>query len=330
MKTRSTVIDVASAAKVGASTVSRFLRGVSVRPELAERISKAINELDYEPDETARALRGGRSRTIGVLFPKVSTVYFSEALQALEEAASKREYMVALLTHQDNLTRQQQALLTLRRCRVEGVIIAAAPGTELENVQLALPRVPIVALENFFSPELDSIMLQNRQSAREATEHLTGHGYRSIACIGARPNVFSYQERVTGYTDAMRSRGLQPQVVMATDFDHLAKLLREEFRKSCPEALLALSDVAAAHVLAACQELMIPPDKWPKMISYDDFDFAPLLQVPLTVIRQPITEMVEAAVSSLFRQIERSGSGGTQTLSMPGRLVIRRSCGCHV
>ena len=322
------MVDVATAAGVGASTVSRFLRGVTVRPELAERISKAVRALDYEPDETARALRGGRSKTIGVLLPKVSTIYFSQVLQSIEEAARRRGYTVALLTHQDDLTRQQQALVTLRGCRVEGVVIAAAPETRLVDVLTALPKVPAVAIESFFSPEIDSILLQNRQSAREATEHLIWHGYSTIACIAARPNVFSYKERVWGYSDAMRAHGLEEQLVMTADFDNLARTLGEQFRNACPEAVLALSDVAAGHVLTACQKLNIDLENRPKIISYDDFDFAPLLQVPLTVVRQPVADMVAAVLLSLFRQIDGDGTDPKQTISMPGELVIRRSCGC--
>lgn len=310
--------------------MSRFLRGMPVRPAFAERISKAVHDLEYEPDPTARALRGGRSRTIGVLFPKAATVYFSQALQCVQHAARIRGYTVAFLTHGDNLSIQQQALLTLRGCRAEGVILTAAPGTTLDDIQLALPRVPVVALENFFSPELDSILLENRQSATEATEHLLSHGYRSIACIGARPNVFSYHERVSGYTDAMTSRRLNSHVLMATDFDNLAQILREELRREpIPEALLALSDVAAGRVLTACQELHIPVDRRPKMIAYDDFEFAPLLQTPLTVVRQPISEMVNLAMLTLFGKIDGTAKPGTQTVSMPADLVIRRSCGCN-
>jgi len=138
MAKRSTVIDVAESAGVGASTVSRHLRGITVRPKLAERIEKAVRELDYEPDETARSLRGGRSRTIGVLFPKVSNAYFSHALQRIEELASEQGYTVALLTHHNDPKEQLNDLLTLRRCRAEGVIITAMPGTTLQDIRAVL------------------------------------------------------------------------------------------------------------------------------------------------------------------------------------------------
>jgi LacI family transcriptional regulator len=88
---RPTVTDVAQLAGVGASTVSRCLRGgVSVSPEVADRVANAIKRLGYELDETARALRSGRSRTIGVIIPQVANTFFSRTVQLIEEESTKR------------------------------------------------------------------------------------------------------------------------------------------------------------------------------------------------------------------------------------------------
>jgi len=329
MAKRSTVIDVAESAGVGASTVSRHLRGITVRPKLAERIEKAVRELDYEPDETARSLRGGRSRTIGVLFPKVSNSYFSHALQRIEERASEHGYTVALLTHHNDPKEQLNELLTLRRCRAEGVIITALPGTTLQDIRTVLPNEPIVSLDSFFSPELDSVLLQNRQSAANATKHFLDHGYKAVACVTARPGTYSYRERMDGYSAEMRSRGLQSQMIVAEDYPELDEMLRVELSsEQRPEALLALSDTAVLHIMKLFQELRLSPARRPKMIGFDDFELAAFLDVPLSVVRQPIPEMVDAAMNSLLRQIKEGTTPGTQTLSMPGQLIIRNSCGC--
>ncbi len=327
MTRRATVLDVAAAAGVGASTVSRFLRGVPVRPEVAKRVAKAVADLDYEPDETARALRGGKSRTIGVVFPKVSNVFFSQALQLIGDGARKRGYTVVLLTHEDSLEQQTEDLLTLRRCRAEGVIVTGAPGTTLQNVRSALPHMPIVALDSFFSPEIESILLQNRQAARAATRHLLEHGYRSVTCVYAKPNIFSYQERSIGYADAMTTQGLAPKMLCADDYPQLDALIRAQFEKKWPDAILALSDVAALTILGILGEL--PPSvRRPHLISFDDFACAPLLSTALTVVRQPIARMMEATLAALFRQIDGGSSAESQTISVPGELVLRQSCGC--
>src|SRR5262249_29788118 len=133
-KKRPTVKDVAKLADVGASTVSRFLRGVRVKPAVAKRVTRAINELGYQPDEAARALRGGRSRTIGVVLPKVSNVFFSQSIQLMEEEARQRGFTIVLLTHQDRMEQQLEHLATLRRYRADGVIITGAPGTKLRDI----------------------------------------------------------------------------------------------------------------------------------------------------------------------------------------------------
>lgn len=90
MVKRPTVNDVARLAGVGASTVSRHLRGVSVSGEVAERIAAAVQQLGYQPDETARALRGGRTRTIGVIIPQISNSFYAQAVQLIEEEARRR------------------------------------------------------------------------------------------------------------------------------------------------------------------------------------------------------------------------------------------------
>lgn len=330
MKTRSTVMHVAERAGVGASTVSRYLRGIQVRPKHAERIAKAVKELGYEPDEAARTLRGGRSHTIGVIFPKVSNIFFSQALQLMEEIARQRNHTLLLLTHNDSLSEQAKHLTTLRRSRAEGVIITGAPGTTLRDVRTFLPNQPVVAFDSFFSPEFDSILLQNREAARTATEHFIEHGYRDIACVSAKPEIFSYSERIAGYSDTMSAHGLKSRLIADQDYASLCGHLKAEMsRKSAPEALLALSDTAAYHVLTTFEELKLSPSNRPALIAFDEFDFAPLLSTPLSVIRQPIADMVQNAMSALFRQIEGFAPSYTQTLLLPAELVLRRSCGCQ-
>ena len=324
-----TVLDVARIAHVGASTVSRFLRGVQVRPEAAKRIAQAVKELGYTPDQTARALRAGRSRTIGILLPKVSNVLFSEATQLMEEEARKQGCSVILLTHQDRMAQQQEHLLTLRRYRADGVILVATPGTKLEEVRSVLPNVPLVALDSYLSPEVDSVVLRNREAARMATEHLLAHGYRSIYCVGAKPRVYSIHERIAGYSDALEAVNLAPRLIVPDDYEHLRFQLGASLRgKEAPDAILSLSDFATLHSLTTFNEMGFSASQRLPLIGFDDFGYAPLMDPPLTVIRQPIEKMVRYALSALFRRIEQDGEGEVQEISLPGELIRRRSCGC--
>jgi len=329
MKRRPTVTDVAALADVGASTVSRFLRGVQVKPAIAARVKHAVEALGYEPDERARSLRVGRSKTIGVILPKVSNVFFSQSIQTIEEEARQRGCTVILLTHQDVMAQQMEHLSTLWRYRVDGVIITCAPGTTAKDIRAALPHVPVVAFDSFISEEIDSVLLRNREAARMATEHLLGHGYRNIACVTGKPDVYSFCERSAGYVDAMKARNLQPNLISAPDYDQLRYVLGMEMRsKNAPAALVALSDVATLHIFKTFEELALKLAQRPALVGFDDFAFAPLIDPPLTVIRQPVEMMVRYALNILFSRIDETASKEIQNLFLPGELICRRSCGC--
>jgi len=328
-KSRPTVVDVAKVAHVGASTVSRFLRGIPVKPAVADRVAEAIKTLGYEPDEAARALRAGRSRSIGVILPKVSNVFFSQVMQLVEEESRKRGCTVILLTHQDLLAQQHEHLKTLQRYRADGLIITCAAGTSAKDVRSALPDVPIVAFDSFLSSDIDSVLLRNREAGRNATEHLIGHGHKNIACVSGKPDIYSFRERIAGYTDALHAQKLKPNLVTAPDYDQLRYVLGAVIRgKNKPTALLSLSDFATLNILTAFEELGLKPSQRLPLIGFDDFGFAPFMDPPLTVIRQPVEKMVRYAINALFRGIDGSGTEEVQSIALPGELICRHSCGC--
>ncbi len=329
MKRRPTVIDVAERAKVGASTVSRFLRGVPVRPDVAVRVAEAVEALGYHPDESARTLRIGRSRTIGVVLPKVSNVFFSQSVQTIEEEARKRGCAVILLTHQDSIAQQTEHLTTLRRYRVDGVIIAATPGTTADDIRGVLPEVPVVAFDNQFSTEFDSVVLKNHDAGRIATEHLLQHGYRDVACVTGKPEIYSFQQRTAGYTEAMTKHGLKPRLLSAPTYEQLRFVLADAMRgQKRPAAILSLSDFATLTILTTLGELDMKASETVPLIGFDDFGFAPLIASPLTVVRQPIEKMVSYAMNALFQRIDGEAPEMPLSITLAGELVCRRSCGC--
>jgi len=329
MKRRATVNDVAKLARVGGSTVSRYLRGIPVRPNIAERVARAVDELGYAPDETARALRLGRTRTIGMIVPRVANPFFSLAVQCMEEEIQQRGCTMILLTHQDRMAQQASHLATLLRCKVDGVILTAAPATTLQNVRSVLPDVPIVAFDAFLSSEVDSVFLGNREAAFSATEHLLAHGHTQIACLTAKEHIYSYQQRIAGYSDAMTRHNLKSILMTAPDYDTLRSALKASIQSNKPPAaLLALSDVGSLNVLRAFDELGMSRSQYLPFVGFDDPDFAALIDPPLTVIRQPIRKMAHATLRLLFQRIDESAPHEAQQMTLPGELLCRRSCGC--
>lgn len=329
MKKRPTVNDVARLANVGASTVSRHLRGVRVSPAVAARIADAIAELGYLPDETARALRGGKTRTLGVIIPQVANSFYAQAVQLIEEEARRRGCAVILLTHQESREQQLIQLGTIRRYRTDGLILAPAAGSTAEEIRAAVPGMPVVALDRAIASDMDCVVLRNRDAARTATEHLLQHGYRRIACVVSRPEITSFQHRWQGYQDAVAAKRFPTRLIEAPTHDQLryalCAILLERHR---PDALLCFSNRATQTVLQAYDELALSREAHLPMLGFDDFELASLVDPSLSVVRQPIENMVRHALSILFERIRGNDSLEIQNIALLGQLIYRRSCGC--
>lgn len=332
MKKRSTLIDVARLAKVGTSTVSRFLRGVPIRSEAAAVIAAAIAELDYTPDETARALRGGSAQTIGVLVPQVDNTFFSKAIQAIQLEAHERGFTIILLLHEEDAERQLRHLATLRRYRADGVILAAASGLKANELTGALGDTPVVAFDRALWEELDAVTLQNRESARAATDHLIRHKYKNITCVTAKSDLSTFRERIVGYTEAMQAAELTPHLLAAPNYHELRLALAALLTSGKSDALLSLSNMATNSLLFASNDLGLPPERRLPFLGFDDFDFAPLMSPSLSVVRQPVELMVRYTFDFLMRRIQQSqgkaAASPTQRIALAGELICRRSCGC--
>jgi len=324
-----TVNDVARVAGVGASTVSRFLRGVSVRKDAAGRIQAAVASLGYTPDLVARSLRVGGSRMIGVVFPKISNAFFCEVMQCIEEEACLRGFSVVLLTHQDSLDRQMEHLATLKRYRTDGVILVATPGTVAEDVLGVLRDTPLLTFDSFLTAQVDSVLLKNREAASLAVEHLAAHGFKDIVCIAAKPEIYSVHERLTGYRESMLKLGLEPREFIATGYEDLEDLLCDRLKAGkLPEAIFSLSDLMTQQTMVQLRECLGESQHKVALVGFDEFRGAQLLDPPLTVIRQPVEAMAQSCIRMLLAKIQGESNHVPERVELDGELVVRRSCGC--
>ncbi len=329
MTKRSTVIDVAKAVGVSPSTVSRYFRGITVAEGVGARIAEASARLQYQPDETARALRGGRTRTLGAIIPQVTNSFYAQAVQLIEDEAHKRGYAVILLTHQENAEQQAAQLSTLRRYRADGLILAPAAGSTAEGIRNVVHGMPVVAIDRFLSPAMDSVVLRNHDAARTATEHLLQHGYKRIACLLSRREIMSFEQRWNGYKEALESRRKAPILIEAPNHDELRyHLCSALLSRKGPDALLCFSNRATRTALQAYDELALPKTSRLPLLGFDDFEMAAMVDPAVSVVRQPVENIVRHAISILFERIAGNDSLEMQNVALPGEMIYRHSCGC--
>jgi LacI family transcriptional regulator len=194
--------------------------------------------------------------------------------------------------------------------------------------------IPVVMIDRTF-PGVDAgeVMVENRQGAERAVNHLLDHGYRNIVCAGYDRQFNSISQRMAGYEGVMRQAGLKPLFVVANEVSAIGRKVLRRLRSSkLPTAIFTLNNVTTTHVLRALLRdgIRVPDDV--AIVGFDDFELAPLLAVPLTAVRQPANELGHSATRLLLDWI-RSGGAATHRVSaqivLPTELIIRRSCGCH-
>jgi LacI family transcriptional regulator len=150
-----------------------------------------------------------------------------------------------------------------------------------------------------------------------------------VACVTGKPEVFSFQERAAGYAEAMRAHDRKPWLITASDYVQLRIALSRILQsKKRPDALLSLSDFSTRTILMLFKDLGLKAADRLPVLGFDDPDFATLVDPPLTVIRQPIAELVRNAMDLLFSRIEGTAPKKTQAIRLLGELVCRQSCGC--
>jgi LacI family transcriptional regulator len=329
-----TMSDVARLAGVGTMTVSRVLSGtVRVAAGTAQRVQTAIEQLKYRPNELARAFRGQRSHSIGLIIPYLYDPFFANCAHAVTTMARERGYSVIITTSgEDPDTEYAEAEHMLER-HVDGLVVIPSKFRQTRLSRALFGKTPVVAFDRPVpDPSLDVVLVQNTSGARRIVEHLIEeHGHKRIAYMGLSRTLFTINARFLGYRRAMQDAGLEADATFECTSDEATlRILQEKLDgKDAPTAILTSNTLATRYVLGAIAHLGVRVPNDIAFAGFDDFDLAEFTSPPLTVVRQPAQEMGRVATSLLFDRISRGETPQTgNRIVLPVEIVLRRSCGC--
>lgn len=325
--------DVARLAGVGKMTVSRVLSGsANVSDATAARVHRAIKMLNYQPNELARSLRSLHTRTIAVIVPYLYDPFFATCAHAISTVAKQHGYSVILTTSdEEHDTEQKQTSLMVRR-RIDGMVIIPAPGDDDYLRAEMFSHVHIVTLDRpVDDPRFDSVLVNNGAGTKAAIDHLIGHGHRRIGFFGIARELYTMKARYAGYRQAMSRAGLtaEPYTECRT-LEETVSAVRAVLSAPQPAtALFAANNLTTRYLLQALSALNVEIPARVAVAGFDDLDVADVLQPALTVVRQPVYQIGEAAANLLFQRILRHEFPATgRRIVLPLELVVRGSCGC--
>ncbi|SEL17412.1 LacI family DNA-binding transcriptional regulator [Streptacidiphilus jiangxiensis] len=335
--------DVALRAGVSVKTVSNVVNNYPhIRPGTRERVQRAIDELGYRPNATARHLRTGRSGIIALAVPELGNPYFADLAAAVIDAAAHHGHTV-LLDHTAGL-RTNETLVSqgFRSHLIDGLILSPI---QLENEDL-LRRTdgpPLVLLgEREYDAPYDHIAIDNVAAARLAVRHLLDLGRRRIAFVGARRETLRQPAhlRLRGWREEILRAGGTPrdELVVATDgydrLDGAVAMTRLLALPEPPDAVFAYNDLVALGALRVLAErgLRVPQDV--AVVGFDDIEDGRYGGVSLTTVAPDKAAIARLAVDCLIARIE-AGAGGAAGADraaivprriLPGHtLVVRES-----
>jgi LacI family transcriptional regulator len=330
-----TIKDVAKLAEVSTATVSAALNGTAyVSPELKERVERAVLALGYSTDGIARSLKKGMSSLIGLIIDDVTSPFYTELVDVIEEAAYDEGYSLLLCHTGRDVAKERKYISLLRTHRVDGIVWAPTgrlqdyPAAEFKSFAIPLVFVDRV-LSSFRS--YDSVLLNNRAAGQQATNYLLDLGHRRIAMISGADFLEPARERNDGYRDALRKRGIPVDENLirngnfreAEAFEECRKLLAEGERVS---AILVANNPMLIGVMRALKHFNLTCPADVSVVSIDDFPLASVLNPPLTTVRQPVREMAELALSLLLRRLSREPGGEAIHRLVEPTLIVRDSC----
>lgn len=333
-----TIRDVAQAAGVSLSSVSRALNGgKNVSARVARDVVAAADRLGYQPDFLARSLRTRTSGMVGCLVSDISNPLNATIVQAAEARLRDAGYMLVVVSTANDPARERAAALEFRGRRLDGMLVA--PGSDANErtwrdlvaggtAVVILDRDP---LEEEGDDRWPAVLVDHRAGAKAATRYLIGLGHRRIALLTADERMRPSRERIAGFREVFAEAGVDAAgaqlCIQASpmDFAHgdTLALLRGG---SAPTAIIALGTRILAGVLRAARDLGLSVPRDLSVLSVGDTDLAAVHTPAITALRWSLEDIGRAAAELLLQRL-RGDVGPTQHRALlPVDLVPRDSC----
>lgn len=330
---------VASRAGVSGQTVSRVVNdSPRVDPATRERVETAMAELGYRPHRAARALRTGRSQTIGLVVTTLATVGNSRMLQATAEAAAERGYALTLVTAGDSASTTAERVGAPASGNGSGDTVADAferlveqevDGAIVLNEASALvpaadrpAGLRLVVVDAPGAADLAVVHSDHVGGAAAATAHLLEIGHATVHHLAGPADSFAAGERERGWRDTLVAAGVQPPPIVRGDWTAEAGFLAGDALLTA-SAVFCANDQMALGLLRALADAgrRVPEDV--SVIGFDDVPDAANYRPPLTTIRQDFTALAHRAVSLLVAEIE--GAPEPEASAVVPTLLIERA-----
>jgi LacI family transcriptional regulator len=327
-------------AGVSKSTVSRALNQPdSVKPEIRQAVANAVKALNYAPSYFAQGIRTGRTKTIAMLVPDFSNVFYPELFRGVEAVALKFGYMVIICNTDRQIEEEYRYINKLIGRKIDGIIYNTY-NISRKNIDILTEltaKTPIVFMDNVFKrgDKLSYVVTEGCESTCEAVTYLYRQGRRRIAYIKMVPKISVIENRFRGYLKGLKNCGLpveeeliyQPDPAILGDIDHMkiGAIAGAYFASlsNPPDAIMAGFDVLSIGCMRELKKLGVKVPDDMALIGFDNISLCELVEPALSTIAQPIAKLGTAAAQIIIDKLQ--GKATQDKVIFPGELLLRQS-----
>lgn len=334
-KGKVTIHDIALLLKVTASTVSRALHD---HPNISERTKKAVLEaaqqLNYQPNNIAAALRKGKSHIIGLIVPTVNRAFFASVIRGIEEIANQKNYKVIICQTYDNYKKEVQMINTLLNAQVDGIIASIGKNTlclkHFEKVQHK--GIPLVLFDRTTKAlDVCQVGIDDYLGSYKMVSHLITEGNHRIAHFAGSQKVNIFKERLRGYKNALLDHGIAFDKRLVVESDLQLEGGRQCMQKllatgPVPDAVFSASDYGAMGAMQVLKEegFSIPGEI--ALAGFSNEPFTSFTDPPLSTVDQLSIKMGKTTAEVFFHHLQAGDTGSPQEITtLDPEILIRES-----
>lgn len=318
------ISDIARKAGVSVSTVSFVMNDKAVKMrisrEVIEKVEHVAREMGYRPNQLARGLRTGKTKTIGLIVENISNAFFATLAKSIEDEAKKFDYKVVYCSTDNDEEKARELINMLSQRQVDGYIITPTLNLSEDICKLQGENKPVVLIDRYFPQheEIPAVLVDNYEGVSHGMEYLIGKGYRKIALVSIETEMAHMKDRLHAYSDVLKRHGIPVAEELINivpynaghdkSFEQVRELLRGA--GSTIDAVFFLTNYLGVLGIEAIKELHIRIPEQLAVLCFDDNDIFRLYSPSISVIRQPVEAIGQKAMQTLIERLKHN-SGET-------------------
>lgn len=333
-KAEVTIYDISRALNISASTVSRGLNNsTQVRKELRKKILQTAQEMGYQHNKFAANLRQKRTRTLGVVIPRIDSHFMSTVISGMEKVANNAGYQLLISQSEESATLEAANIHALFNSRVDGLLVSLSFETKNQDAFKNVFRrdIPLVFFDRVFEcNNCVSVVIDNFRAGYDATKHLIDQGCKKIVHVAGSMDRNVYSERFRGYRQALADNSLpfDERMVIVTDLGDSSGVTVVKHllnNGTTPDGIFTANDNSAVSIICELKRkgYRVPDDI--AMVGFNDDPVSRIVEPNLTTVHYPGRAMGEVAASTIIRILEGTQYEKVNSITLAHELIIRQS-----